>query len=175
MEIKKMREYITEHSQDHIAKLKSESHTERETKIISGFPGVGKSVLTQGSKHLTLDSDSSQFSWIEEGVRHPDFPNNYMAHIKENIGKADYILVSSHDNVRQALKKHDIFYTVVYPHIDLKDEYLERYRHRGNDEKFVEFIGYNWRTFIKEIENDPYPRHLRLPSGKYLSDVIQYI
>ena len=34
--------------------------------------------------------------------RNPNFPNNYIEHIKENIGKVDYIFVSSHLVVRQA-------------------------------------------------------------------------
>ena len=48
------------------------------TKIIAGFPGIGKSYVFNQRKYKCLDSDSSLFSWIEKGVRHPDFPNNYI-------------------------------------------------------------------------------------------------
>ena len=58
------------------------------TRVISAFPGTGKSYFHRNSDSKVLDSDSSKFSWIEEGVRHPDFPNNYMTHIKENIDSA---------------------------------------------------------------------------------------
>ena len=44
-----------------------------------------------------LDSDSSLFSWIEKGVRHPDFPDNYIKHIKETSGVKD-IEVLSYEN-----------------------------------------------------------------------------
>jgi hypothetical protein len=144
----------------------------KNTKVVSGFPAVGKSVLTKESDLIVLDSDSSMFSWIREGERHPDFPENYIAHIKENIGKADYILVSSHDIVRKALEENGIDYTLVYPSIELKEEYLERYRSRGNDDKFIAFIGGKWDDFITDIENETFPKKVKLSKGQYLSDVL---
>lgn len=144
----------------------------KNTVIISGFPAVGKSMLAKNSQLVVLDSDSSKFSWISEGVRHPDFPNNYIKHIQENIGKADYILVSSHDIVREALENNSIEYFLVYPNMSQKDEYLERYRHRGNDEKFVSFIDSNWDKFILDIEREKFPTLVKLNKGQFLSDVI---
>lgn len=142
------------------------------TQVISGFPGIGKTVLHQLRVSI-LDSDSSTFSWVSEGVRHPDFPNNYMEHIKNNIGKVDYILVSSHDVVRNALHEHGIDYTLVYPSIELRDEYLIRYETRGSSEGFINFIGINWDSFITAIEAETFPKLVKLESGKYLSDVIK--
>ena len=67
------------------------------TRIISAFPGTGKSYFHNNSEYSTLDSDSSEFSWIinDDGdkVRNPNFPSNYISHIKDNIGKADFIFV----------------------------------------------------------------------------------
>lgn len=143
----------------------------RQTKVVSGFPAVGKSFLSLRSDIQVLDSDSSNFSWIEKGVRHPDFPNNYMQHIKDNIGKVDYILVSSHDVVRKALEDNNIEYTLVYPSIGLKEEYLERYKARGNDEKFISFISEKWNDFISDIEKETFPKKIKLDKGEYLSDL----
>ena len=88
------------------------------TKIISAFPGTGKSVYHQKHKETTLDSDSSNFSWIidENGnkVRNTEFPKNYIEHIKENIGKYEFIFVSSHKDVREALLNECIFFYLVY-------------------------------------------------------------
>lgn len=144
----------------------------KNTQIISGFPAIGKSYLTQNTKLVVLDSDSSYFSWIKDGERHPDFPNNYMQHIKENIGKADYILVSSHDIVRKALRENKINYVLVYPSKDLKKEYLERYQNRGNNDSFISFIDSNWDKFIDDIENETFPELLKLKSGEHLKDVL---
>lgn len=144
------------------------------TKVISGFPAVGKSYLFNISDSV-LDSDSSLFSWIDDGVRHPDFPNNYMQHIKDSLGKVDYILISSHDIVREALRENKIDYTLVYPSINLKDDYIQRYKDRGNDQRFISFIESNWDKFINDIEKETYPKLVELQKGQYLKDVIENI
>lgn len=83
----------------------------RKTVVISGFPGVGKTSLCARPGGLKiLDSDSSNFSWQnqKEKIRHPEWPGNYIEHIRQNIGKVDIILVSSHDVVRSALLRAKI-------------------------------------------------------------------
>lgn len=145
----------------------------KQTKVISGFPGVGKSTLFEKNEGaLISDSDSSLFSWVEPGVRHPDFPNNYIDHIKNNIGKMDFIFVSSHDVVREALNKEGIEYTLVYPSKDIKAEYIQRYIDRGNNEKFVELLQSNYELFIDGIEKETHPKLVSLKAGQYLSDVL---
>ena len=136
----------------------------KETFVISAFPGTGKTYLYNQYKGknslIILDSDSSNFSWIKDEcgnnttTRNPDFPNNYINHIKENIGKVDIIFVSSHDIVRQALSDNGIKYIVVYPENNCKDEYLERYRNRGNTEEFINMMDKNWDKFIDGMKND---------------------
>ena len=50
------------------------------TKIISAFPGVGKTTYHKNNPDTTLDSDSSGFSWVIDGhgnkKRNPSFPQN---------------------------------------------------------------------------------------------------
>lgn len=147
----------------------------KNTKVISGFPGVGKTVLSNKEGLVILDSDSSNFSWIEKGVRNPHFPLNYMRHIEANLGVADYIFVSSHDNVRKALEDREIEYTLVYPRMDLKEEYIERYRNRGNEAAFINFIDSKWDEFISNIEKETFPKLVELTNGEYLSDVLDTI
>lgn len=148
----------------------------KQTKIISGFPGVGKSTLFKYKGDILIsDSDSSLFSWIEPGVRHPDFPGNYIEHIKGKIGELDYIFVSSHDVVREALNKEGLDYTIVYPSKKIKDEYIQRYIDRGNNEKFVKLLESNYELFINEIERETKPKLISLKKGQYLSDVLDKI
>lgn len=148
----------------------------KNTKVISGFPAVGKSYIHRGYRNIeeftVLDSDSSEFSWLEKGVRHPDFPNNYMQHIKENIGKADIIFVSSHDNVRQALQQNNIDYTLVYPDTSLKDIYIKRYKKRGSNEGFIKFISTNWEAFISDMDKETFPTKIKLLKDEYLVEMI---
>lgn len=113
-----------------------------ETKIYSIFPACGKTWLYEHQEDYDLkilDSDSSNFSWTytntdENGntirgvrkIRNPDFPNNYIKHIKENIGKCDCIFVSSHKAVREALDAEGIDFTIVYPMPLCKAEWIGR-------------------------------------------------
>lgn len=145
----------------------------KDTKAISGFPGIGKSHLFENRIDMTvLDSDSSQFSWIEKGVRHPNFPQNYIDHIKNNIGKVDIILVSSHKVVRDALNNNGIEFTLIYPEKYCKEEYLQRYIDRGNDENFVKMMRDNWDKFIAECEEQECEFKIKLDNGEFLNDVI---
>jgi hypothetical protein len=141
--------------------------------VISGFPGVGKSYVFKNNngKYKILDSDSSNFSWIEKGVRNPDFPNNYIQHIKENLDKVDVIFVSSHEVVRNALKNNNIKYTIIYPNIYLKAKYLENYRNRGNNFSFINMINENWDKFIIDIMSDTYPNKIELSLDQYIKDI----
>ncbi len=85
-------------------------------------------------------------------VRNPEFPNNYIQHIKDNIGKVDYIFVSSHKEVRDALIENNIWFTLVYPARHAKAEWVGRCFLRGSGEKFCQLIADNWDKWIDEIE-----------------------
>lgn len=147
----------------------------KETIIISAFPAVGKSWLFNEltSKGISvLDSDSSKFSWLSEGVRNPDFPKNYIEHISQSMGKFQYIFVSSHKEVRAELNNANIRYWLVYPHKSLIKEYIDRFTKRGNDEKFISFIANNWYSFIKDLSEEKCNQNIQLLQGQYLSDIM---
>lgn len=141
-------------------------HNSFDTLVVSAFPGCGKSHLfrNKGEKKI-LDSDSSTFDKSQ-------FPQNYIEHIKSNIGQADIILVSSHKVVRDALVSESISFTLVYPSRDIKDEYIQRYIDRGNDDKFVELLKKNWETWMDELEIQSDCNKVELKNGEYLSDII---
>ena len=151
----------------------------KKTLVISGFPGIGKSDLFKkaiDNEIIVVDSDSSKFSWQQLNVtRNPDFPNNYIQHIKSQIGFVDIILVSSHIDVRQALSDEYIFTYVIYPAENLFDEYIERYIQRGSPEKFVQFMRENFKTFVKELDAENLPRQNKLKiyrGNTYLNHIV---
>lgn len=154
----------------------------KDTKIISAFPGTGKTYCYNKYKNTDikiLDSDSSEFSWIKDKdgnntkERNPKFPNNYIEHIKENIGKVDIIFVSSHDIVRKALKDNDINYILVYPCVHYKDIYIDRYIKRGNNENFINFIDKNFEKFINEMDNETFPYKIILTGKETINDILE--
>jgi len=111
-------------------------------------------------------------------VRNPEFPKNYIQHIKENIGKVDYIFVSTHKAVIQALNETNIDFILVFPDRDLKAEWVGRCYLRGSGTSFCDMIIKNWDNWMEDMENEckEYNRkHYVLKHGEYLSDALKHI
>lgn len=162
--------------------------------VISAFPGSGKSTISNNAEQYGLKK--AFVSWDErEGVEimipktfgtpvfdsdssifpKDGFPNNYVEHIKGLL--RDYpdcvIMVSSHDNVREALRNEGIDYILVYPQRELKGDYLERYEQRGSPEAFIKLMDDKWNDFIDSCESDPSTSKRVLSEGEYLVDKIE--
>lgn len=134
----------------------------KNTIVISAFPACGK---THCFNHFQesfsmLDSDSSDFSWLKDWngnnttERNPDFPQNYIEYIKKNIGLVDIIFVSSHEVVRNSLMENQIKTMIVYPAHHLKEEWIRRFKARGNADGFINFISTNWDKIITDIDQE---------------------
>lgn len=141
----------------------------RITKFISAFPGTGKThaykvLQEQGIK--VADSDSSHFDKAK-------FPQNYIEHLKSLRGKMDVVLISSHDTVRKALLEAEFNFTLVYPDISLKAEYMVRYRERGSPQAFLDLMDKNWDQFIVSCRQQQDCIHVVLEQGQYLSDILE--
>ena len=140
-------------------------------KVVCGFPGVGKSFLAKQTGWQ--DSDSSKFSWIGSGdskKRNPDFPANYVDHIR---GCHGIVLCSTHKEVRDALAAAGISFTLVYPRQDCKKEYIERYRKRGSPDSFITLLNKMWDDWIAEMETESRALHkVVLLPGEFLKDRI---
>lgn len=144
----------------------------KNTKVIAAFPATGKTTLFNSGQLDCLDSDSSKFSWAEKGVRDINFPDNYIKHIKENIGKVDYIFVSTHNIVRRALEREKIEFYLYYPSGALKAEYIERFKARGNDNNFIEMTMNHWSDFVKDCKSQEGCIRIEMKEGEYLSNYI---
>jgi predicted AAA+ superfamily ATPase len=144
----------------------------RESIIVSGFPGVGKTYLYKIYPDDIIDSDSSSFDKAE-------FPGNYVTHIQQlleinPVGKI--ILCSSHNSVRAELKKREMNFVLVHPSRHLKEHYLERYRKRGSSPEFVEMMDTNWDSFIDSCQKDPIEIKVPLAtSDEYIVDILPYV
>lgn len=157
----------------------------KDTKVISTFPGCGKTYCYNkylDSDIIILDSDSSNFSWVKDEngnntkTRNPDFPENYIKYIRENIGEADIIFVSSHDVVRKALEEHDIDYFLVYPHSnkECKDSFIDRYKKRNSPQSFINFISENYEKFISDMKREFFPYNILLDKNETIDDLLTY-
>ena len=157
------------------------------TKIYSVFPACGKTWLYEHQEDYDLkilDSDSSNFNWIitydDNGrkikERNPEFPANYIKHIKESIGKCDCIFVSSHASVREGLDKEGIDFTIVYPDVSCKAEWVGRCfirDKRGESGCGAEAMYNNWEQWNTEcVETGITHEEIVLYPQEHLSDHI---
>ena len=139
----------------------------QQTTLIAAFPGTGKSFycLNQNSE-LIADSDSSTFN-----KKH--FPKNYIEDIKEKILlNYEKVFISSHKKVRDELVKNKLNFILVYPNINLKQEYLERYFTRKSSESFIKLISDNWESWIEDLQNQQNCLHIELQAGQFIKDII---
>lgn len=127
--------------------------------IISAFPGTGKTRYCELSESA-LDLDSSGYS-----------KQDYIPAIISNMNSGKTLLVSTHENVRSQLLDQGIPFLLVYPEIELKSEYLDRYRQRGSSPQFMDLMNHNWKDFILSCINQSECVHIVLKSGEYLSDI----
>lgn len=144
-------------------------------KVWSVFPLCGKTYCTNKLGINAIDSDSYQFSWIiKEGekIRNPDFPINYIEHIKDEITKHDYVFVSSHQEVRTALEKEGIPFVLVYPNRSLLSNWIERYQKRDVNGFFIQVLIDNWDKWHDELDKQKCYNRIILKEDEYLSDVL---
>lgn len=152
--------------------------------VICGFPGVGKSTLSeqkalvpkrvresnQHAKWRLIDLESSDFP-------KDDFPSNYIERIKmleAMVHERNHHMIvfcSSHIAVREALRLAGIEYVLAYPDKSLKEEYLERYLNRKNHPMPLKIVMDNFEKWIDELDLEQGFK-LKLFSGQHLSDVI---
>lgn len=126
--------------------------------IVCGFAGIGKSTLCK-MKASWIDLESTPFE--KDWERY--------AKVAMHMDKQGYnVMLSCHAELRTLLHVKGARYYVVLPFFDLKEEYLNRYRKRGNDPAFVESIKKNWDKYTENFEWE-YPVYLR--AGQHLSDI----
>lgn len=95
--------------------------------IVIGYQGIGKSTLA-GRDNKFIDLESSNF-WVD-GKRAEDWYKPY-CQIAEHLSKQGYIVfTSSHEVIRKQLENSGEIIVVVYPSVELKDEWIDKLEER---------------------------------------------
>lgn len=99
--------------------------------IISGYQGIGKSSLA--GKNNCIDLESGNF-WVD-GERADDWYKVY-CQIANHLSEQGYVVfVSSHEVVRKELEKSKEQVFVIFPAIDLKDQWIAKLQNRYDKTK----------------------------------------
>ena len=134
--------------------------------VIAGFAGIGKTTLAKKYKNV-IDLDSAEFVYDDSNMLHIPFekrkgekrnpninwPNNYINAIKEAIQQYDLILVWDRQDIIKEYIKNDINFTLCYPTKEDLPQYIERFRNRGNTEKYIKMKLKQYDEKIKLFEN----------------------
>lgn len=147
------------------------------TKVISAFPGTGKSYFSNqlGQRDKIIDLDTYEFTngYDERGeFRNRDFPNNYILAIKEYLGKADILFVGCQPEVLDILRSEGIPFTLIYPKRELKNHYVSRYLERQSPQSFIDLLSNNWDRFLNLLEGQKDCEIIVLDEDQYISNVV---
>lgn len=154
--------------------------------IVSAFAGVGKTTLAKKYNKDVIDLESGNFKWLENGnteatkgdntrTQNPRYPINYLEAIKKANSEYKVVLISQHEVIRKCLDAVKLDYTIVYPDISMKQEFIERYQKRGNNERFINLIMSNWEKWINDLDNINNHNKIILQKGQYLEDYVNVL
>ena len=112
--------------------------------IICGFPGTGKSTMAKFSQWVDLESTPFKKNWL------------LYAEVAKHMSDNGYVvMVSTHEEMLNALEQIETNYVVVIPPITDKATYLHRYSMRGNTYDFIRLLDENWDKWINAIVEKP--------------------
>lgn len=148
------------------------------TQVISGFPGVGKSIAAtdwSDKGYRTIDLDSTPYSKgsIQCDVGAIDWIDLYVDDIRRYSLEYDFILVSSHTEVRMRMAERKINFWLVFPDKKCKAEYILRYMYRGDPDTFIELLKGRWEVFMDGCLQEQFGRQVVLSGDNmYLNGVL---
>lgn len=150
--------------------------------IISGFPGIGKTKL-ESKYESVIDLDGIYIFDLTHKQRNMNFeklkgidkpfnknwPFCYIEDIKGKVLEYNIVLICQEKQLLLELDKQNIDYIIVYPQKDCIDEYMQRYKKRGNSE---EYINKKRKLFYSQIDylRQNTKKHWILEKGEYLED-----
>lgn len=129
--------------------------------IVIGYQGIGKSTIA-GRDNKFIDLESDNF-WVD-GKRADDWYKPYCK-IAEHLSQQGYIVfTSSHEVVRKQLEGSSEEVVIVYPSLDLKDEWIakleKRYEESGLEKDYRALMNAKDRFEENIIELSEYCRGL---------------
>lgn len=150
--------------------------------FVYAFTATGKSTVAKKYSNV-IDMESTLYKYIgnlneDESMKstirelNKEWPENYFKALIQVKDKYDYILISD-EICDKFLKENNFEYWWIYPRINLKEEYMNRCKKRGNNDEFIKWYSKLWEEWIEKCKNDKLAtKHIELQSNQYLEDVL---
>jgi len=152
--------------------------------IVEGFAGTGKTTMAKKYDNV-FDLNSSDYHWIYEDknisekrkgndkrILNPEWPDNYIKKLFELKEEYDIVLAYQSIKVGQRIQYvYGYMPILCYPSKECKEEYLERYRQRGNNEEWMKMMEEHFDEWIELIgESDK--RKIVMKPGEGIEDAL---
>lgn len=137
--------------------------------VACAFPGSGKSSFSKYNVNtIDLDSGVVREQWRhikeqndERNIETPDFDDYYIGLLKDILdqnepGKIKGVFMSTHPEIIRKIQ-YELGEPIIliYPNVDMKEEFMDRYRHRGDWDAFLKQLDENFGSYVKDCHNAP--------------------
>lgn len=144
---------------------KPQNATDIYTVLCAAWCGTGKTYICEKTDIKAIEIE--YWKYKDNGLQ-----KEYLNDIKSQIGKVDYIFISTDPDGLKLLNKEGYDITLIYPENKLRNEYLDRYIKRDSPYDFIGTFMKHWNIWIDELKQQRYCKHIVLKSGEYLQGVI---
>lgn len=125
----------------------------------------------ESSLHLmSVEGHLNQFKQQIISVDNPNFPNNFIQYIKENIGKVDVIFVDGDIRIRQWLNEAKIKFVTIYPWSSCLQEWIGRMYLQDYPDFIIRHKINGWHHEVYPVKEPCGDQLIRLSHGKYISE-----
>jgi hypothetical protein len=138
------------------------------TVICAAFCGTGKTYICEKTNIKSVEIE--YWKYKDKGLQ-----KEYINDIKKHMGVVDYIFISTDPDGLKILHNEGFDILLVYPKIELRGEYLDRYIERDSPYDFIGSFMKYWNIWINELKEQKYCKHIILHKGEYLQDVLMKI
>lgn len=150
----------------------------KQASVICCFPGVGALEFEKKYRYKRNTNKAikghlrilNMMGMFEDGKRYVDFLEGLLN------GGPDIILSDTQLKVLDILNERKIEHYIVYPSIELKEEYIRRYISNGNSFQHIQHMQKAWYTGIRSIEErirEDFTTLIPLHEGEYLTDIFK--
>lgn len=145
--------------------------------IVEGFAGTGKTTMANKYENV-VDLNSSDYHWVYEDknisekrkgdskrILNPEWPDNYINELFRLKELYDIVLSYQSIKVGQRIQYvYNYMPILCYPSKECKEEYIKRYKQRGNNEDWINMFEEHFDEWIDLIGESDKRKIIMLPN-----------